>query len=145
LIKNLEGAIVVVHKHPTPPTNLALTNRLDPLLLRVDSSGNIIVEDYPRLPSRPYEEHDMEPEQPNPNEEYTTPFHSTEMVDPHQTHVCPISRTPSGRDLYEKINLNRPLFNPPHTFVTTGADVGPLSQYSDYPVGKTLNIATTSE
>jgi hypothetical protein len=49
-----------------------------------------------------------------------------------------------GRDLYEKFNLNRPLFIPPHTSVTTGADAGPSSQYSDHPVGPTLNIATTS-
>jgi hypothetical protein len=119
LIEHPEGAIVVVQEGPTPPANPDLTNPLDPLLLRVDSSRNIIVEYYPRLPSRPYEELDMEPEQPNQNEEYTTHVHSTEMVDPHQTHVRPIWRTPSGRDLYEKFNLNRPLFIPPHTSVTT--------------------------
>jgi hypothetical protein len=73
LIEHPEGAIVVVQEVPTPPANPSLTNPLDPLLLRVDSSGNIIVEYYPRLPSRPYEERDMESEQPNPNEEYTTP------------------------------------------------------------------------
>jgi hypothetical protein len=78
----------------------------------------------------------MEPEQPNLNEEFTTPVRSTEMVDPHQTHVHPIWRTPSGRDLYEKINFSRPLFNPPHTSVTTGADAGPSSQYTDHPVDK---------
>jgi len=55
LIENPEGAIVVVQESPTPPTNLALTNPLDPLLLQVDSLGKIIIEDYPRLPSRPYE------------------------------------------------------------------------------------------
>jgi hypothetical protein len=87
LIENPEGALVVVQEGPTPPTNPALKNPHDPLLLRVDSSGNIVVEYYPRLPSRPYEERDMEPEQPNLNEEYTTPVCSTEMVDPHQTHV----------------------------------------------------------
>jgi hypothetical protein len=37
----------------------------------------------------------MEPEQPNTNEEYTTHVRSTEMVDPHQTLVLPIWRTPS--------------------------------------------------
>jgi hypothetical protein len=47
----------------------------------------------------------MEPRQPNFNEEYTTPVRSTEMVDPQQTLVHPIWRTPSGRDLYEKIIL----------------------------------------
>jgi hypothetical protein len=90
LIEHPEGAIVVVQEGPTPSANSALTKPLDPLLLRVNSLGNIIVEDYPRLPSRPYEEREMESKQPNPNEEYTTPICSTEMVDPHQTLVCPI-------------------------------------------------------
>jgi len=48
----------------------------------------------------------MEPEQPNQNEEFTTHVYSTEMVDPHQTHVLPIWRTSSGRDIYEKFNFN---------------------------------------
>jgi hypothetical protein len=47
----------------------------------------------------------MEPIQPNFKEEYTTPVHSDEMVDPHQTPVHSIWRTPSGQDLYEKLIL----------------------------------------
>jgi hypothetical protein len=86
----------------------------------------------------------MEPEQPNPNEEYTTLVCSTKMVDPHQTPILSYMESSIGRDIYEKINLNRPLFIPPHTSVTTGADAGPSSQYSDHPVGITLNITTTS-
>jgi len=64
----------------------------------------------------------MEAEQPNPNEYYTTPFCSTEMVYLHQTLIHPIWRTPSSHDLYEKLNLNQPLFIPPHTFVPSGVD-----------------------
>jgi hypothetical protein len=56
------------------PINLALPIPLDPLLVRVDSSGNIVVEYYPHLPSRPYNQLDIEPIQPNFNEEYTTPI-----------------------------------------------------------------------
>jgi len=68
----------------------------------VDSLGNIVVEDHPRLPSRPYDQLDMEPRQPTSNEENTTLVRSTIMVDPQQTHVHPIWRNPMGRDLYEK-------------------------------------------
>jgi hypothetical protein len=68
LIKNPKGVIVEVEEGPNPLANPILTNPLDPLLLRLDSSRNIIVEDYSRLPSRPYEDRDMEPKQPNPNE-----------------------------------------------------------------------------
>jgi hypothetical protein len=74
LIENIEGALVVIQEGPTPPTNSALRNPHDPLLLRVDSSGNIVVEYYPRLLSSPYEECDMGPKQPHFSEEFTTPF-----------------------------------------------------------------------
>jgi hypothetical protein len=61
----------------------------------------------------------MESEQLNTSEVYTTPFHTTGMVDPSQTHVLPIWKTPLGHDLFEKFNLNRPFYAPPHTPVTT--------------------------
>jgi hypothetical protein len=106
--------------------------------------GNIVVEDYPHLPSRPYNQLDMEPIQPTFNEEYTTPIRSTEMVDPQQTLVCSIWRTPSGRDLYEKNNFSRPPFDSPHTSTSLGAEVGPSGQPIDRPIKQTINIATTS-
>jgi hypothetical protein len=84
----------------------------DPLLVRVDSSGNIVVEDHHSLPSRPYNQLDIETIQPNFNEEYTTPIFSTEMVDPQKTLVRSIWKNSSGQDIYEKINFNRPLFDP---------------------------------
>jgi hypothetical protein len=62
----------------------------------MESSGNILVEDYPKLPSRPYNKLDMEPIQPNFNEDYTTLVCSTKMVDPQKNLVHSIWRTPSG-------------------------------------------------
>jgi hypothetical protein len=61
LIEHLVGEIITVQEGPVLPVNLTLTNPLDPLLLRVDSSGNIIAEDYPRLSSRSFGQLDMEP------------------------------------------------------------------------------------
>jgi len=144
LIENTEGVIVVVQKVPNPHANPSLKNPHNPLLLRVDFSGNIVVEYYPRLPSIPYEECDMEPEQPNFNKEFTTPFLSTKMVDPQQNLIHLIWRTPSCQYLYEKFNFNRPLFNPPHTYATTGVDAGPSSQPIDHIVEQIINTATTS-
>jgi hypothetical protein len=66
------------------------------------------------------------------------------MVDPHQTLVHSIWRTPSGRDLYEKINFSRPPFDPPHASTTTGAEAGPSGQPIIRPIEPTVNISTTS-
>jgi hypothetical protein len=63
---------------------------------QLDSLGNIVVEYYPSLPSRPYNQLDMELIQLNFNEEYTTPVRSNEMEDPQQNHVFSICITPSG-------------------------------------------------
>jgi hypothetical protein len=116
----------------------------DPLLVRVDSSGNIVVEYHPILPSRPYNQLDMEPQQPTFNEEYTTLVRSTEMVYPQQTLVRSIWRTPSSRDLYEKFNVSRPLFDPPHISTIVGTDAGPSGHPIDRLVEQTVNTATTS-
>jgi hypothetical protein len=68
LIENPERDLVAVQEGPTLPTKSTLTSPHDPLLIRVDSSSNILVEDHPRLPSMPYDQLDMEPRQPNFNE-----------------------------------------------------------------------------
>jgi hypothetical protein len=78
----------------------------------------------------------MEPRQPNFNEEYTTPVHSTETVDPKPSHVHPIWRTPSSQDIYEKNNFGQQLFDPPLTYFTIDMDVEPLGQLVDHPCWK---------
>jgi hypothetical protein len=110
----------------------------------MDSSGNIVVEYYPRLLSRPYQKVDMEPIQLNVNKEYTTPVCSTGMVDLKQTLVCSIWRTPSGRDIYEKINFSQPPFDPPHAFVVVGAEEGPSGHSIDHLINQIVHMATTS-
>jgi hypothetical protein len=91
------------------PTNLTLEIPHEPFLVRVDSSGKIVVEDQPSLPSIPYNQLDMELIQPTFNEEYTTHVCSTDMVYPQQTPIHPIWTTPSGRYLYEKFSFGQPL------------------------------------
>jgi hypothetical protein len=48
-------------------------------------------------------------------------------------------------DIYEKFNFGQPLFDPPHTSSTIGADVGPSCQPIEHPVGQTINTATLQE
>jgi hypothetical protein len=72
LLANPERALVTVEEDPIPPINPVSQVPIEPLLLRLDSLGNIIEEYYPRLPSRPYTETQMEHTQPNFNDEYMT-------------------------------------------------------------------------
>jgi hypothetical protein len=53
LLENHERSFIAVQEGSTLPINPYLTILHDLLLVRVDSSGNIVVEDHPRLPSRP--------------------------------------------------------------------------------------------
>jgi hypothetical protein len=144
LLANPERDLVTVQEGSTLPANPTLEIPHDPLLVRVDSSGNIVVEDHPILPSRPYNQLDMEPIQPTFNEEYTTPVCSTEMVDPQQTPVHSIWRTPSSQIFMKNLISVRPLFDPPHASTTIGADAGPSGQPIDHPVNQIINPATTS-
>jgi hypothetical protein len=105
LLTNPERALVTVEEYSTLPINLASQVPLEPLLLRLDSSGNVIEEYYPCLSSRPYTETRMESTPPNFNDEYTTPVSFTGIVNPQQTLVYSIWRTPSERDLYEKFKI----------------------------------------
>jgi hypothetical protein len=60
LIEHSEGVITSVQEGFIPPANPPLTNPFGPLLVRVNSLGEIVTEDYPRLPPRPFEEENME-------------------------------------------------------------------------------------
>jgi hypothetical protein len=96
LLANPERDLVIVQEDSTFPVNPSLTIPLNPHLFRLNSSGNIVVKDYPSLSSRPYNQLDMESIQPTFNEEYMTTVCSTEMVNPQQTDVHYIWKTPSG-------------------------------------------------
>jgi hypothetical protein len=114
---------------------------IEPLLLRLDSLGNVIEEECPRLSLRPYTETQMENTQHDYNDEYMTPVWSTDMVNPQQTHVRSIWRTPSGRDIYEKFNFSRPPLDP---LTSAGAEAGPSGQTIDRPIEQVVNPVATS-
>jgi hypothetical protein len=54
-LDNSEGALVTV-ENPTPRTTSVLVTPLEPLFLRLDSLGNVIDEEVPRLPERVFTE-----------------------------------------------------------------------------------------
>jgi hypothetical protein len=85
----------------------------------------------------------MESKPLNISELYTTPSHTTRMVDPNQTHVHPIWKNPSGHDTYEKINLHRPFYAPPHTPAVINASTKSLSHFLGNPIEPIHKNATT--
>jgi hypothetical protein len=68
LLANPERALVMVEEG-TLTFNPNLQVPFNPLLVRLDSSGNVIVESYPHLLSSPSNHLDMEPIKPNFSEE----------------------------------------------------------------------------
>jgi hypothetical protein len=86
---------VTLNANNTLPINPDLQAPPEPLLVRLDSSSNIIEQDYPRFPSRPYSEKNLESTQPDFNDEYMTHVLSTDMVNPQQNPIHSIWITPS--------------------------------------------------
>jgi hypothetical protein len=54
-LENQEGALVTV-ANPTPHTAPMTETSLEPLLVHLDSLGNVIVEEVPQLPEREFTE-----------------------------------------------------------------------------------------
>ena len=90
LIECSEGIITSVQEGLVPPVNPPLTDPLGPTLVRVNSLGEIVTEDYPRLLSRPFEEENMESGQPDQSEGFTTPIQTSRISDPRRTLVFPL-------------------------------------------------------
>jgi hypothetical protein len=144
LIEHSEGVITSVQEGFIHPTNPPLTNPLGPLLVRVNSLGEIVTEDYPRLPSRPFEEENMESGQPNQSEGFTTPVQTSGISDPSRTLVHPLWRTPSGHDIFDRLGISQPSFTTPLTPVVTSTITTSSNLFLGHPVGKIGNIVAIS-
>ena len=103
-LDNPEDALVTI-ANPTSVTPL------EPLLLRLDSLGNVIDEEVPRLPERIFTETYMGSTQPIFGEEYRTPIRPGTAVNTNPTSSHSIWRTSSGRDLYEHFESIRQPFH----------------------------------
>jgi hypothetical protein len=66
---------------------------LEPLLLCLDSLGNVIDEEVPQLPERAFTEKYMGSTEPIFGDEYRTPIHPTTAVDTNPTPARSVWRT----------------------------------------------------
>jgi hypothetical protein len=76
-LDNLEDTLVTV-ENPTTPVSVT---PLEPLLVRLDSLGNVIDEEVPRLPERIFTETYMGSTEPIFGDEYRTPVHPSTTVE----------------------------------------------------------------
>jgi hypothetical protein len=79
-LENLEG-ILVTAKNPTLHTTSVSVTPLEPLLLHLDSLGNIIDEEVGQLPTRDFTDTYMGSTEPTFGDEYSTHVRPTTVVD----------------------------------------------------------------
>jgi hypothetical protein len=124
----------------TLPVNLLLSVIQDPLLLRINSSGDVVVEDYTRIPTGPYAESGVD-DPPFQSESFRTLVHTIENFNPSSVPVRYFWRTSSGHDIFDKIVMspNQPMSS--HTPVTSIAYTVPLDHFTR----TTSNVVTVSD
>jgi hypothetical protein len=74
-------------------------------LLIIKSSEDIVVEDYPRIPSGPSVEFGMD-EPPFPSEAFRTHVQTSGIFNPSSIPICSLWKTPSGRDIFDKLGMS---------------------------------------
>jgi hypothetical protein len=112
---------------------------LEPLLVHLDSLGNIIDEEVPRLPERIFTETYMGSTEPIFGDEYRTPVHPSTTVDTNPTPAHSVWRTSSGHDLYEHFESFRQPFHPHDP----PSETGPSGQTMNHPVDQVINPTVT--
>jgi hypothetical protein len=129
LLDNQEGALVTV-ENPTPRTTSMLVTPLEPLVLHLDSLGNIIDKEIPQLPTISFTDTYMGSIGPTFGDEYRNLVRPTTAVHTNPTPVHSIWRTSSGCDLYENFESFRQPFNPHDPPVESA----PSSQTMNHPI-----------
>jgi hypothetical protein len=127
-------------ENPTPRTTSVSVTLLEPLLLRLDSLGNVIDEEVPQLPKRAFTKTYMGSTKPIFGDEYRTLVRPTTIVDTNSTPPRSIWRTSSGCDLYEHFESIRQPFNPRDPPVETG----PSGQTMNHPIDQVINPTVMS-
>lgn len=121
-----------------PTTSVSVTP-LEPLLVRLDSLGNVIDKEVPQLPERIFTETYMGSTEPIFGDEYRTLVHPSTTVETNPTPACSVWRTSSGCDLYEHFESFRQPF-PPHD---PPSETGPSGQTMNHPVDQVIHPTTT--
>jgi hypothetical protein len=125
-LDNSEGALVTVEN----PTTSVSVSPLEPILVHLDSLGNIIDEEVPRLPERIFTETYMGSTEPIFGDEYRTPVHPSTAVDTNPTPAHSVWRNSLRHDLYEHFESFRQCFHPHDPFSETGSS----GQTMNHPV-----------
>jgi hypothetical protein len=138
-LDNLEGTLVTM-ENPIPHTTSVSVTPLEPLLLHLDSLGNVIDEEVPRLLERTFTQTYMGSTKPIFGDEYRTHVRPSITVDTNPTPARSVWRTSSGRDLYENFESFRQPFHPHGP----PGETGPSSQIMNHPVNQVINPTITS-
>jgi hypothetical protein len=135
LLDNPEDALDTVEN---PTTHVSVTP-LEPLLVRLDSLGNVIDEEVPRLLERIFIETYMGSMEPIFGDEYRTPVRPSTAVETSPTPIRSVWRTSSGCDLYEHFESIRQPFHPHDP----PSETGPSVQTMNHPVDQVIHSTTT--
>jgi hypothetical protein len=125
-LDNLEGVLVTV-ENPTTPVSVT---PLEPLLVRLESLGNVIDEEIPRLPERIFTETYMGSTKPIFGDEYRNIVRPSTTVETNPTPAHSVWRTSSRRDLYENFGSIQQPFHPHDP----PSETGPSGQTMNHPV-----------
>jgi hypothetical protein len=134
-LDNPEDALGTV-ENPTTPMSVT---PLEPLLVCLDSLGNIIDEEVPRLPESIFTETYMGSTEPLFGDEYMTLVRPSTAVATNRTPIRSIWRTSSGCNLYEHFESIRQPF-PPHD---PPSEPGPSGQTTNHPVDQVIHPTAT--
>jgi hypothetical protein len=127
-------------ENPTPHTTSVLVSPLEPILIRLESLGNVIDEEVPRLPERIFTKTYMGSIEPTFGDEYRTPVRPSTAVDTNPTLARSLWRTSSGRDIYANFESFRQPFHPHDP----PSETGPSGQTMNHPFNQVIKPTVTS-
>jgi hypothetical protein len=102
--------------------------------------GNVVVEDYTRIPSRPFIDSRVD-EPPFHSESFRTLVQTFGIFNPSPVPVCSFWRTASRHDIFDKLGMSPKQPTSPHIPVTSTTYTVPLSHFT----GTKINIVTFSD
>jgi hypothetical protein len=124
----------------TLPINLLLKVLQDPILLRINSLGDVVVEDYTRIPIGPYAESDVD-DPPFQSESFRTLVHTAGIFNPSSVPFHSFWRTPSRHDIFDRLGMSPNQLMSSHTHVTSTS----YTVHLDHFTGTISNVVTSSD
>jgi hypothetical protein len=112
------------------PINILLNVLQDPILIQINSSRDVVVEDYIRIPSRPFVESGVD-DALFQSESFRTLVHTSRIFNPSPVPVRSFWRTSSRHDIFDKLGMspNQPMSS--HTPITYTTYTISLDHFTD--------------